>query len=50
MGGPDQLKLELTKVEGVASVNLSGTAVKELRVELNQSTNSDRSNWQSSLC
>ncbi|WP_419392545.1 efflux RND transporter permease subunit [Cytobacillus praedii] len=32
----DQLKLELTKVEGVASVNLSGTAVKELRVELNQ--------------
>ncbi|KQL18771.1 efflux RND transporter permease subunit [Cytobacillus solani] len=32
----DQLKLELTKVEGVASVNLSGTAVKEVRVELDQ--------------
>ncbi|UAC49175.1 efflux RND transporter permease subunit [Bacillus aquiflavi] len=32
----DQLKLELTKVDGVASVNLSGTAIKEVRVELNQ--------------
>src|SRR5690606_16578299 len=32
----DQLKLELTKVNGVASVNLSGTAVKEVRVELDQ--------------
>ncbi|MFO1445667.1 efflux RND transporter permease subunit [Bacillus sp. Bva_UNVM-123] len=32
----DQLKLELTKVNGVASVNLSGTEIKEVRVELNQ--------------
>ncbi|MBY0120954.1 efflux RND transporter permease subunit [Bacillus sp. S/N-304-OC-R1] len=32
----DQLKLELTKVNGVASVNLSGTAIKEVRVELDQ--------------
>lgn len=32
----DQLKLELTKVDGVASVNLSGTSVQEVRVELDQ--------------
>ncbi|GIN61276.1 multidrug ABC transporter [Robertmurraya siralis] len=32
----DQLQLELSKVEGVASVNLSGTTVKEVRVELDQ--------------
>ncbi|PLR76094.1 MFS transporter [Bacillus sp. V3-13] len=32
----DDLKLELTKVDGVASVNLSGTSVKNVRVELNQ--------------
>lgn len=32
----EQLNLELTKVEGVASVNLSGTAIKEVRVELDQ--------------
>ena len=32
----EQLKLELTKVVGVASVNLSGTSIKEIRVELNQ--------------
>ncbi|MGD6841753.1 efflux RND transporter permease subunit [Bacillus infantis] len=32
----EQLELELTKVEGVASVNLSGTSVKEVRVELDQ--------------
>nr|WP_263324721.1 efflux RND transporter permease subunit [Neobacillus sp. Marseille-Q6967] len=32
----EQLKLELTKVDGVASVNLSGTSVKEVRVELDQ--------------
>ncbi len=32
----DQLKIELTKVEGVASVNLSGTTIKEVRVELDQ--------------
>lgn len=32
----DQLQLELSKVEGVASVNLSGTTIKEVRVELNQ--------------
>lgn len=32
----DQLKLELSKVDGVASVNLSGTAIKEIRIELNQ--------------
>lgn len=32
----DQLKLELSKVDGVASVNLSGTAIKEVRIELDQ--------------
>lgn len=32
----EELELELTKVEGVASVNLSGTSVHEVRVELNQ--------------
>ncbi|WP_082341261.1 efflux RND transporter permease subunit [Sporosarcina globispora] len=32
----EELNLELTKVEGVASVNLSGTAIKEVRVELDQ--------------
>ncbi|MGG0719444.1 efflux RND transporter permease subunit [Robertmurraya massiliosenegalensis] len=32
----DQLQLELSKVEGVASVNLSGTTIKEVRVEINQ--------------
>ncbi|MCM3528336.1 efflux RND transporter permease subunit [Cytobacillus oceanisediminis] len=32
----EQLNLELTKVKGVASVNLSGTAIKEVRVELDQ--------------
>ncbi|MFE8703611.1 efflux RND transporter permease subunit [Cytobacillus sp. FJAT-54145] len=32
----DQLKLELTKVDGIASVNLSGTAIKEVKVELDQ--------------
>ncbi|MCS0672474.1 efflux RND transporter permease subunit [Cytobacillus firmus] len=32
----EQLNLELTKVEGVASVNLSGTAIMEVRVELDQ--------------
>lgn len=32
----DQLQLELSKVEGVASVNLSGTTIKEVRVELDQ--------------
>jgi len=32
----EQLKLELTKVVGVASVNLSGTSVQEVRVELDQ--------------
>ncbi|RSK52325.1 efflux RND transporter permease subunit [Bacillus canaveralius] len=32
----DDLKLELTKVDGVASVNLSGTSVQNVRVELNQ--------------
>lgn len=32
----DELKLELTKVDGVASVNLSGTTIKEVRIELNQ--------------
>lgn len=31
-----QLKLELTKVEGVASINLSGTMLKEVRVRLHQ--------------
>lgn len=32
----EELELELTKVDGVASVNLSGTSVKEVRVELDQ--------------
>lgn len=32
----EELKLELTKVNGVASVNLSGTIVEEIKVELNQ--------------
>lgn len=32
----EELNLELSKVEGVASVNLSGTAIKEVRVELDQ--------------
>jgi hydrophobic/amphiphilic exporter-1 (mainly G- bacteria), HAE1 family len=32
----EQLKLELTKVDGVASVNLSGTSLHEIRVELDQ--------------
>ncbi|CAM3484862.1 efflux RND transporter permease subunit [Aeromicrobium ponti] len=32
----EELNLELTKVEGVASVNMSGTAIKEVRVELDQ--------------
>ena len=32
----EELELELTKVEGVASVNLSGTSVREVRVELDQ--------------
>lgn len=32
----EQLKLELSKVDGVASVNLSGTSIKEVRVELEQ--------------
>jgi hydrophobic/amphiphilic exporter-1 (mainly G- bacteria), HAE1 family len=32
----EQLQLELTKVDGVASVNLSGTSVEEVRVELDQ--------------
>lgn len=32
----DELNLELAKIEGVASVNLSGTAIKEVRVELDQ--------------
>ncbi|WP_423409824.1 efflux RND transporter permease subunit [Heyndrickxia sp. MSNUG] len=32
----EELELELTKVEGVASVNLSGTSVQEVRVELDQ--------------
>ncbi|WP_080846874.1 efflux RND transporter permease subunit [Cytobacillus gottheilii] len=32
----DQLNLELAKVEGVASVNTSGTAIKEVRVQLDQ--------------
>ncbi len=32
----EQLKLELNKVDGVASVNLSGTSVKEVRIELDQ--------------
>jgi HAE1 family hydrophobic/amphiphilic exporter-1 len=32
----EQLKLELAKVVGVASVNLSGTSAQEVRVELDQ--------------
>jgi HAE1 family hydrophobic/amphiphilic exporter-1 len=32
----EELELELTKVDGVASVNLSGTSVQEVRVELDQ--------------
>lgn len=32
----EELELELTKVDGVASVNLSGTSVKEVKVELDQ--------------
>ncbi|MBT2637393.1 efflux RND transporter permease subunit [Bacillus sp. ISL-39] len=32
----EELELELTKVDGVASVNLSGTSVREVRVELDQ--------------
>jgi hydrophobic/amphiphilic exporter-1 (mainly G- bacteria), HAE1 family len=32
----EELKLELNKVDGVASVNLSGTSLHEVRVELNQ--------------
>lgn len=32
----EELNLELTKVEGVASVNMSGTAIEEVRVELDQ--------------
>ncbi|OLS33973.1 efflux RND transporter permease subunit [Bacillus sp. MRMR6] len=32
----EQLQLELTKVDGIASVNLSGTSVEEVRVELDQ--------------
>ncbi|MGD6941627.1 efflux RND transporter permease subunit [Cytobacillus gottheilii] len=32
----DQLNLELAKVDGVASVNTSGTAIKEVRVQLDQ--------------
>ncbi|WP_034262395.1 efflux RND transporter permease subunit [Bacillus sp. J33] len=32
----EELNLELAKVEGVASVNMSGTAIKEVRVELDQ--------------
>ncbi|GLB60453.1 efflux RND transporter permease subunit [Cytobacillus sp. NCCP-133] len=32
----EELNLELMKVEGVASVNMSGTAIKEVRVELDQ--------------
>jgi hydrophobic/amphiphilic exporter-1 (mainly G- bacteria), HAE1 family len=32
----EQLKIELTKVVGVASVNLSGTSAQEVRVELDQ--------------
>lgn len=31
-----ELELQLSKVDGVASVNLSGTSVKEVRVELDQ--------------
>lgn len=32
----DQMKLELSKVDGVASVNMSGTTVEEVRVEIEQ--------------
>jgi hydrophobic/amphiphilic exporter-1 (mainly G- bacteria), HAE1 family len=32
----EELELELTKVEGVASINLSGTSVREVRVKLDQ--------------
>lgn len=32
----EELKQELSKVDGVASVNLSGTSIKEVRVELDQ--------------
>jgi hydrophobic/amphiphilic exporter-1 (mainly G- bacteria), HAE1 family len=32
----EELELELTKVDGVANVNLSGTSVQEVRVELDQ--------------
>lgn len=32
----EELKIELTKVDGVASVNVSGTLLKEVRVELDQ--------------
>lgn len=32
----EDLELELTKVDGVASVNLSGTSIQEVRVELDQ--------------
>ncbi|WP_174735151.1 efflux RND transporter permease subunit [Mesobacillus harenae] len=35
-GLAEELELELTKVDGVASVNLSGTMVEEVRVELDQ--------------
>ncbi len=31
-----ELELELTKVDGVASINISGTTAKEVKVELNQ--------------
>lgn len=31
-----ELELELTKVDGVASINLSGTSAKEVKVELDQ--------------
>lgn len=32
----EQMKIELSKVDGVASVNMSGTTSKEVRVSLNQ--------------
>lgn len=32
----DQMKVELSKVDGVASVNMSGTTIKEVRVLLDQ--------------
>lgn len=32
----EELKIQLTKVDGVASVNVSGTLIKEVRVELDQ--------------